>query len=58
MYGNLKCSCKASKSDIKLPASDLSSSEEFYDQFKNSISNAQTFNIWSFEQIGLYDPFP
>ena len=58
MYGNLKCECKASKSENKLPASDLSSSEEFYDDFKNSIKNAKCFNIWSFGQIGMYDPFP
>ena len=58
MYGNLKCECKAAKSEIKLPVSDLSTSEEFYDQFKNSIRNAKCFNIWGFEQIGMYDPFP
>jgi len=58
MYGNLKCSIKAEESEIKLPAEELSTDEEFYDTFKNPIRNAQSFNIWNFEQIGMYDPFP
>ena len=56
MYGNLKSSEKYSK--IKFPSSELSTNEEFYDKFKSVIINAQGFNIWSFEQIGLFDPFP
>jgi len=31
MYGNLKCSCTAEKSENKLPISDLLTDEEFYD---------------------------
>ena len=56
MYGKLKNSDMIT--EIKLPDSDLSTSKEFYASFKSSIFNARSFNIWSFEQIGLFDPFP
>ena len=53
MYGYLK-----DYYPMNLPSQDLKSDDEFYLLFKPSISEAQSFNIWSFEQIGLFDPFP
>ena len=55
MYGNLK---NNDISNFNLPSKDLVCKEEFYDDFTKSILRAKAFNIWSFEQIGLFDPFP
>ena len=34
-------------------------SEKYIEKkYKNVITRAKSYNIWSFEQIGLFDPFP
>ena len=43
---------------MNLPGDDLKNDEKFYFLFKPSITEAQSYHIWSFEQIGLFDPFP
>ena len=53
MYGYLK-----DNYPTNLPSDDLKTDKKFNRLFKSSISEAQPYNIWSFEQVGLHDPFP
>ena len=53
MYGFLE-----NNIPLGLPSDDYGSDKAFYKMFKQSISEAKSFNIYSFEQIGLFDPFP
>ena len=53
MYGSMK-----DKYPNNLPSDDLSTDAKFYKLFKPTITEAQPHHIWSFEQIGLFDPFP
>ena len=54
MYGVLK----SGKKPEYMPNSTYGFSENDYDEFAKSIKNAKSYNIWSFEQIGLFDPYP
>ena len=55
MYGNMYLGI-SDKS--KMPSNQYSVGEKFYQQFAEAIPIAQSYHIWSFEQIGLFDPFP
>ena len=48
-------------SDIKphnLPDDKYKCDEKFNSKFEGAIKRAKCFNIWSFEQIGMFDPYP
>lgn len=53
MYGYLK-----DYYPTNLPSDDYGTDAAFYKAFRPAIREAQSYNIWSFEQIGLFDPFP
>lgn len=55
MYGNMYMGIRDKK---KMPGKQYGLDQQFYDNFAEAISKAQPYNIWSFEQIGLFDPYP
>ena len=36
----------------------IKDSEEYNIKYESAIERAKSFNIWSFEEIGMFDPFP
>jgi len=40
------------------PSKKFNISEKYVKKYKNAIHPADTFHIFSFEQIGIFDPFP
>ena len=54
IYGNLNMG----EEPKFLPDKKYKCTEKFLLKFENSFERAKSYNIWSFEQIGLYDPYP
>ena len=54
MYGNLN----NGEELPNMPDGKYKCVDQFYEFFGTAIERAKSFNIWSFEQIGLNDPYP
>ena len=54
MYGVFS----SGKQSEYMPDSTYALKQDQYDKFTDSITRAKPFHIWSFEQIGLFDPYP
>jgi hypothetical protein len=55
MYGDIREFQTTNKPDDLL---NKHMTEEYYDAFEGILTRAGMFNIYSFEQIGLMDPYP
>ena len=53
MYGLLSKKCQ-----IKYPSKKFRISKAYTEKYKEAIEPAKLSNIWSFNEIGMFDPFP